>query len=187
MNPLFRAAADVVAFCERHGWRACVIGGVAVQRWGEPRTTRDVDITVIAGPGKEALMVDAFLGGFVARIPNARQFALEHRVLLVATNEDVPIDVSLAGVSYEDRLVGRSSVFAADTGVAIRTCSAEDLVVLKAFAGRPQDWLDVEGVIVRQGARLDRALVLQELQGLAVEGEESDALDLIAKLFRKHP
>ncbi len=26
--------------------------------------------------------------------------------------------------------------------------SAEDLLVLKAFAGRVQDWLDIEGVIV---------------------------------------
>jgi hypothetical protein len=35
--------------------------------------------------------------------------------------------------------------------------------VLKAFAGRDQDWLDVEGVVVRQGGKLDATLVLEEV------------------------
>ena len=43
VNGLFAAAADILAFCAARGWRCCVIGGVAVQRWGEPRQTRDVD------------------------------------------------------------------------------------------------------------------------------------------------
>ena len=37
MNALFLAAADLQAFCSAHGWNCCVIGGLAVQRWGEPR------------------------------------------------------------------------------------------------------------------------------------------------------
>jgi len=45
----------------------------------------------------------------------------------------------------------RASAFEFEPGVLVRTCSAEDLVVLKVFAGRPQDWIDVEGTIVRQG------------------------------------
>ena len=43
------------------------------------------------------------------------------------------------------------------------TCSAEDLVVLKAFAGRDKDWLDIEGVATRQGKALDERLILREI------------------------
>lgn len=39
-------------------------------------------------------------------------------------------------------------------------------VVFKAFAGRDQDWLDVEGVVLRQGKRLDAELILDELAPL---------------------
>jgi hypothetical protein len=34
--------------------------------------------------------------------------------------------------------------------VPLHTCSAEDLIVLRAFADRSKDWVDIEGVIIRQ-------------------------------------
>jgi hypothetical protein len=50
MNALIRAAADLQAVCERARWQFCFIGGLAVQRWGEPRETVDVDLTLSTGP-----------------------------------------------------------------------------------------------------------------------------------------
>src|SRR5271165_3394476 len=44
------------------------------------------------------------------------------------------------------------------------TCSAEDLVILKSFADRPQDWVDVERVIVRQTGKLDWKYILDQLK-----------------------
>ena len=49
MNAVIRAAADLQALCEAQQWRYCFIGGVAVQRWGEPRETVDVDLTLVTG------------------------------------------------------------------------------------------------------------------------------------------
>lgn len=83
MNPLFAAASDILMFCASRGWRCCVIGGVAVQRWGEPRQTRDVDLTLLTGLGDEASFVDPILARFAGRFSEARQFALDRRVLLV--------------------------------------------------------------------------------------------------------
>ena len=34
-------------------WRSCLIGGIDVIRWGEPRLTRDVDLTLFVGSGAE--------------------------------------------------------------------------------------------------------------------------------------
>jgi len=54
MINLFEAARQLQVFCDGQGWRSCFIGGLAVQRWGEPRVTLDADLTVLAGLGGEA-------------------------------------------------------------------------------------------------------------------------------------
>jgi hypothetical protein len=137
VNPLFAAASDFLTFCDAHGWKCCVIGGLAVQRWGEPRQTRDVDLTLLAGLGGEEGFVDPILEHYRARFPDARRFALERRVLLVETAAGIALDISLGALPYEARLIERSSLFEVDPPIGLTTCSAEDLVVLKAFAGRP--------------------------------------------------
>ena len=164
-----------------------MIGGLAVQRWGEPRQTRHVDLTVLTGFGTEAVFVDALLERFPPRRPDARQFALDRRVLLVQAANGVPLDISLAALPFEGRVVDRSSEYAFGSACRVRTCSAEDLVVLKAFADRPQDWLDIEGVVVRQGAALNRPQVLDELTPLLELKEDPDPGLTLRKLFNRHP
>ena len=95
MNAIFEAALEIQDFCRSRLWRSCVIGGLAVQRWGEPRLTRDVDLTLLTGFGKEAVFVDALLVSFRSRLPDARDFALRNRVLLLASSGGVPLDVGL--------------------------------------------------------------------------------------------
>lgn len=53
------AAAEVAAVCGKRGWRYRFIGGVAVPRWGNPRFTVDVDLTLITGYGGEEAFIDA--------------------------------------------------------------------------------------------------------------------------------
>ncbi len=57
MNAIFAAAGEIQEFCRARGWRFCVIGGLAVQRWGEPRLTRGVDVTLLTGFGNEPAFV----------------------------------------------------------------------------------------------------------------------------------
>ena len=118
MNAVIRAAADLQALCEAQQWRFCFIGGVAVQRWGEPRETVDVDATPFVFP----------------------------------------------------------------PDVALRTCSAEDLIVLKAFASRPKDWVDVDGMLIRQAGRLDWNYVRRQLTPLA---ELKEAREILTTLDAK--
>jgi hypothetical protein len=80
MNPLFVAAAEVQDLCRDRDWGFCFIGGLAVLRWGEPRLTRDIDLTVLAGFGAEEAVVDGLFDRFEARIDDARPFALRNRV-----------------------------------------------------------------------------------------------------------
>ncbi|MCL4263414.1 MAG: hypothetical protein KJ069_09370 [Anaerolineae bacterium] len=41
MNALLDAALRLQQFCQSQNWQFCYIGGLAVQRWGEPRLTQD--------------------------------------------------------------------------------------------------------------------------------------------------
>jgi hypothetical protein len=166
VNPIFAAAAEIENFCAARGWRFCFIGGVAVQRWGEPRLTLDADLTLLTGFGNESSFTDTLLSCFPGRLTNARDFALRNRVLLLTAGNDVPLDVSLGAMPFEERAIERSSAWEIEPGKSLRTCSAEDLVVHKVFAGRDKDWADVTGIVARQGDRLDVELIRRELEPL---------------------
>lgn len=111
MIDLFAAASQLQAFCDGQGWRSCCIGGLAVQRWGEPRATLDVDITVLAGFGGEGRFIDALLAAYPARIKDAREFASRHRVVLLRTPDGVGIAVSLGALPFEERVISRPPCF----------------------------------------------------------------------------
>ena len=176
MNPIFAAALEVQDFCRERQWRFCVIGGVAVQRWGEPRLTQDVDLTVLTGFGTEGVFVAALLDRFRARRADARDFALRHRVVLAESDGGIAIDISLGAMPFEERAIDRASEFTIAAGVALFTCSAEDLIVSKTFAGREKDWLDIEGIVLRQAGRLDEALIWEELTPLLeLKGDQLSA------------
>ena len=181
MNALFQAAKEIADFMDAREWRYCVIGGLAVMRWGEPRTTQDVDLTLLTGFGEEERYVDDLLAGFGSRGADPRGQALVHRVLLLAAANGVGVDVALAGFPFEEEIMRRASIFEYDAGCRLKTCSAEDLVVAKAFADRPKDWLDVEGILIRQGNKLDVGLVLRLLAPLC---ELKGTPEIVAR-FRK--
>ncbi len=185
IKPVFEAAHEVQDFLRRSGSEFCFIGGVALQRWGQPRITLDVDLTLLAPLGSEAGTIDRVLGGFSARIPDARAFALKNRVILVQTAAGIPVDVALGALDFEHRCVERASEFDFGAGLSLRTCSAEDLVVLKTFAGRGQDWVDVEYVIVKQRRMLDWRLIETELTPLLELRGTPENLDTLTNLRRK--
>jgi hypothetical protein len=162
MNDIFAAAVEVEQLVRRTGFRFCFIGGLAVQRWGQPRMTADVDLTVITGFGNEAPYVDALLAALRGRISDAREFALRHRTLLLAASNGIHVDIALGALPFEEHAVDRASPFALSSTATVTTCCAEDLIVHKAFAGRDKDWVDIAGIVTRQPS-LDRALIFEEL------------------------
>lgn len=167
MTALTAAARDVLAWLDAQGWRCCVIGGLAVQRWGEPRLTQDVDLTVLVDLEQEAQFVDAVLARFPARRVDARTFALTYRVLLVRAENGVPIDIAFGSTGFEVESVHGSTPWEVEPGGAIRTCSAEALVVYKVVAGRPRDVADIEGIVTRQIEHLDVERIRTWVAGFA--------------------
>lgn len=121
---------------------------------------------MLVEPGDEARVAHALLARLPARIAEAAQFALRSRVILARSELGVGIDIVLAGLPFEARVVGRASLWELGEGARLRTCSAEDLIAMKVFAGRDKDWADVASVLERQGEKLDLALIREELRPL---------------------
>jgi hypothetical protein len=182
MIALFEPARRLQEFCDRQGWHSCFIGGIAVLRWGETRVTRDIDLNVLAGFGGEDRLIDAFLSNYPARFPDARAFAARNRVLLLNTPEGTGIDVSLGALPFEETLIERASSFTFAPSLELRTCSAEDLIVMKLFASRPLDIRDAEGVAIRNRGRLDWRYIEEQLLPLAEVKQEPEILRTMARL-----
>lgn len=182
MNALLEAAAEVHACCQEKGWSYCIVGGMAVLRWGKPRTTQDVDLTLLTGFGEEERFVDALLERFQPRRADARSFALKYRILLLNSSKQVGIDVALGALPFEESTIARATPYQYAPGVTLITVSAEDLVVTKAFAGRPQDWGDLRGILQSQRGRLDWPYIEGQLGILCEMKESPETLDELLAL-----
>ena len=176
MNSLFKAGLEIQSFLQSKNWSFCFIGALAVIRWGEVRITQDIDLCLLTGFGNEEKYINGILAEFESRIPNPSQFALKNRVLLVSASNGVSVDISLSGLSFEEQMVGRATPFSFSPECFLITCLAEDLIVLKAFADRAKDWIDVEGIIVRQELSIDFDYVIEQLTPLCELKEEPEIL-----------
>ncbi|MBM4032469.1 MAG: nucleotidyl transferase AbiEii/AbiGii toxin family protein [Planctomycetes bacterium] len=185
MNPLCEAAVELQDFMAQRGWRFCLIGGLAVQRWGEPRLTRDIDLTLMTGIDHEEGFIRELLARFAPRLEDPERFALAARVLLILASNGAPVDVLLGAYDFDEAVVSRATPFLYEPGVSLITCSAEDLLVMKAVAGRPLDWQDVKGIIARQSGKLDWEYIRKQITYLSRLKEESGILDEVEALRAK--
>jgi hypothetical protein len=186
MEDLIDQAAALQKLLLDQKWEFCFIGGVAVQRWSEPRLTKDMDLTLLTGFGEEEPFIDLLLAHYESRISDAREFALINRILLLRTPQGTGIDIALAGLPFEEAAVRRAKMLEYAPGVTLRVCTAEDLIVMKAFASRPIDWNDVRGVLVRQGTRaLDWDYIRDHLTPLCEVKEAPEILTQLENLRRE--
>lgn len=183
MTDLFSVALELQKLFERHRWPFCIIGGVAALHWGEPRVTRDVDVTLLTGFGNEEPFVTELLSHYKPRISGARDFALQNRVLLVQAAGGIGIDIALAALPFEESAVNRARNVQITDTTSLRLCTPEDLIVFKAFAARDLDWRDIQGVIARQGSdSLDWKYIERQLMPLAEAKEQPELLEKLRSL-----
>ena len=185
MRDLVRAAANVQTILDGQRWRYCFIGGLAVQKLGQARLTLDIDLTIFTGIGNELPVIDRLLKTFVPRIADAREFALLNRVILLRTRSGIELDVSCGAFPFEESAISRARKVQVRPGVRLRLCTAEDLIVYKAFAGRQLDWADVESIIAKQPrGKLDWRYVYAQLTPLAELKEDPHLVPRLKDLRR---
>ena len=97
----------------------------------ESRYSDGVKRALRASLTSQTPFVEALLAHYTPRIANAAEFALRSRVLLVKSPSGSGIDISLGALPFEDLVVERATPFEFAPGLEFRTCSAEDLMVMK--------------------------------------------------------
>ena len=187
MNRQFETAWQLHSFLSARRIPYAIIGGLAVQRWGQPRLTRDVDLTMLLEPGREEPTLREIVAAFPPRIEDAVAFALAHRVLPVDVPGGSEADLSLGLPGYEEHVVTRAVPYDLGGGRQVRLCSAEDLIVHKALAGRPQDVLDIEGIVARQGKALDVTYVRRWLDELARTSDDPEVRNRFERVWAARP
>lgn len=101
-------------------------------------------------------------------------------MLLLRARGGVGLDIVLGELPFEE-----TALFVFPPAIPLRTCSAEDLIVLKAFAARDKDWVDIDGILVRQASDLDWNYIDAQLGPLVELKEEPGTLDTLAEKRRE--
>jgi hypothetical protein len=136
-----------------------VFGGQAVLLYGEPRLTRDIDITLGVDTGQAASvlrMIEEL--GLRILVDDVDHFLSQTFVLPVLDPEsNVRIDFVFSLTGYERQAIERGKVMVIG-GVDVRFVSLEDLIVMKVVSGRPRDLEDV-ATVIRKNPGFDRGHV----------------------------
>ncbi|MDX2088675.1 MAG: hypothetical protein SFX73_12540 [Kofleriaceae bacterium] len=159
-----------------------MFGAQAVNVYGSPRATADLDLTIdLPGGPTPAFMRALDAAGFTARFADA-DFVTSTRVLPVLHRASVlPIDLVLAGPGLEQRFleelhfehIGRRS---------IPFLSVENLIVTKVLAGRPKDLEDIRELLAIRGGTLDHRHIEELLSQLEAALDQNDLIPLYRRL-----
>lgn len=185
MNVQYRAIKEVHDFFTKEGIKYVIIGGIALQKWGEPRFTRDLDFTILVKPGEEEKVIKKILSVFSPRISDALNFALKNRICLVKSSDGYEIDISLGILGYEEELIRRAKECKISKRYSVKVCSAEDLIIHKTIAGRPRDQGDIEGIILRQGNKLNIRYIRKWLKRFSEILQMPEIIDRFEEIRRK--
>jgi predicted nucleotidyltransferase len=171
-------AAKIASFLDEQRISYAIIGGLAVQYWGEARTTRDVDIVVLVSPDETESFLKTTIREFQPRLHDAVSFAQTNRMLLISDTTGTPIDISLGISGYEEEALRRAIVVTLPGKRSIRVISPEDLIIHKCIAGRSRDREDVERILVRQKLKVDQGYIRQWLNEFGALIEDHDVVEV---------
>jgi predicted nucleotidyltransferase len=126
-----------------------VIGGQAVLVYGEPRLTRDIDVTL--GIDVDRLQEVRTLAAAIGwQLLVDEQFTRQTMVLpCMAADTGIRVDFIFSFTPYEHQAIARAKTVKVGS-TDVRFAAVEDLVVHKVLAGRPRDLEDVKTVLLKQ-------------------------------------
>ena len=156
-------------------WNAAIspicLSGQAVLLYGEPRLTRDIDITLGVDVDKLKNII-SLAGDLALKIlpENIETFVRETMVLPVVQEETgIRVDFIFSFSPYERQAIDKArKVRILDQDVNF--AAPEDVIIHKIVAGRPRDIEDVRGILLKM-PEIDLAYIRQWLNDF------SDALD----------
>jgi len=127
-----------------------IIGGQAVLLYGEPRLTRDIDITLGANTDRLDDLLVIVQELTLKPLPEDTESFVKETMVLPTLDEttSIRVDFIFSFTPYETEAIKRAKkVTILDQEVNF--ASPEDLIIHKIFAGRPRDIEDVRTIIIK--------------------------------------
>ena len=127
-----------------------VIGGQAVLLYGEPRLTRDIDVTLGIGVGELARIKKVLPAmGLKILVKNDREFVERTMVLPTKDKEsEIRVDFIFSSSPYERQAIGKARDIKLGR-TRVKFASLEDVVIHKLISGRPRDLEDIKSILVK--------------------------------------
>ena len=172
---------------ERRNISYMLIGGQAVLLYGEPRLTRDIDITLGVDVDKLNNII-SLVDDLCLKIlsDNIETFVRETMVLPVVHEETgIRIDFIFSFSPYERQAIEKArKVRMLDQDVYF--AAPEDVIIHKIVAGRPRDIEDVRGILLKM-PEIDIAYIRQWLKDFSdalSDDEIKKRLESVIKTLR---
>ncbi len=127
-----------------------VIGGQAVLVHGQPRFTKDIDITLSIGTDQLSTVLRLIKKlKLKPLVGNIEDFVKKTKVLpAVDISSGIKIDFIFSSSEYERTAIGRA-VSKKYGRTSVKFASTEDLIIHKIIAGRPRDIEDTKSVLIK--------------------------------------
>jgi hypothetical protein len=165
VEPAAQALVDFAALADRQRIRWYVFGAEAVNLYGFPRKTADLDLTIDLGERKTSELVPQLeRAGFQPRFSDEAFIRATRVIPVVHLRTTLPVDLVLAGPGLEQLFLD-SVTFERIAGTRIPVIAPEHLIVTKVLAARPKDLEDVrELVAIRTIDRREVVSLLREIE-----------------------
>ena len=135
-----------------------VIGGQAVLLYGEPRLTKDIDVTVGVGLEEYQTILHLVEELLLDPLVETEEFTQKTMVLPCQDRKTgIRVDLIFSHSPYERQAMERVQKVTLD-GVDVCFAGTEDIVIHKIIAGRPRDLEDVESII-HKNSEMDREYI----------------------------
>jgi predicted nucleotidyltransferase len=133
---------EMARLFEHHGVKAMLIGAYAVAAFGHVRNTKDIDFWVEASPENAARVLAALTDFGAVGTFSLEKLSREDNIVHLS-GDGWAIDI-LTGVRWPKFAACYERAISTPlSGVILKVVSLEDLIVMKKYAGRPQDLADV--------------------------------------------
>lgn len=163
-----------------------VIGGQAVLLYGEPRLTRDIDVTVGIGIDQlERLEKAVSTAGLAPIASDPPEFARSTMVYPCSdAASGIRVDFIMSFLEYERGAIARAKTVRVGR-TDVNFASPEDLIVHKMVAGRPRDLEDVRSILLKN-AGLDVPFIVKWLSEFD-RTQGSDAKNRFREIVKNIP
>ena len=127
-----------------------IIGGQAVLLYGEPRLTKDIDVTLgIGTEGLGKVQKSVHNLKFEILIPDPKDFVSETMVLPTLHQESgIRVDFIFSFSPYEQQAIQNAQRIKMGSQ-EVCFASLEDVIIHKIIAGRPRDLEDLKSIILK--------------------------------------